>query len=166
MKLNTRDYCREFTLGFSLVEIVLTLGVISFGLVAIIGLLPIGLASNRGTIQETRANHLAEEVFSTLRSQPFTNVSLTSLGSSASPINLSTEDTPPQTPGSPPTGYQIHANYDGQFVATNDYFTIELRFRRAPEGIVTGTASEVRVQVSTRESGTPRMDYVSIIAAH
>ena len=60
----------------------------------------------------------------------------------------------------------LHASYDGDFVATNDYFTIELRFRNAPEGIVSGTASEVRVQVSSRKTGAPRLDYVSIIAAH
>ena len=53
--------------GFSLVEVVLALGVISFALVAIIGLLPIGLASGRGSIQESRANHLADEIFATLR---------------------------------------------------------------------------------------------------
>ena len=46
------------------------------------------------------------------------------------------------------------------------HFTIELRFRNAPEGIVSGTASEVRVQISSRETGTTRLDYVSIIAAH
>lgn len=165
MRIRVRYQRPPSNSGFSLVEVVLALGVISFALVAIIGLLPIGLASGRGTIQETRANHLAEEIFSTLRSQPFTNVSLASFSSNSGPINLSTENTPAQTPGGPPTGYQVYANYDGQFVAANDYFKIELRFRNAPEGIISGTASEVRVQISARETGTPRMDYVSIIAA-
>ncbi len=161
MKIRTQNQAVPCTLGFSLVEVVIALGVISFALVAIIGLLPIGLASNRGSIQETRANHLAEETFSTLRSQSFTSVSLASLASAAGTIDLSTENTATGT-----TGTVLHANYDGQFVPVNDYFSIELRFRNAPEGIVSGTASEVRVQISTREIGTPRMDYVSIIAAH
>lgn len=161
MKIRTQNQAVPSTLGFSLVEVVIALGVISFALVAIIGLLPIGLASNRGTIQETRANHLAEEIFSTLRSQSFTSVSLASLANSSGAIDLSVENTASGT-----VGAILHANYDGQFVAANDYFTIELRFRNAPEGIVGGTASEVRVQISTREIGTPRMDYVSIIAAH
>ena len=152
--------------GFSLAEIVIALGVISFALVAIIGLLPIGLASGRATIQETRANHLAEEIFATLRSQPFTNVSLASFSSNAAPINLSTENTPVQTAGAAPTGYQLYASYDGQFVAGNDYFAIELRFRNAPEGLISGIASEVRVQITARETGTPRMDYVSIISSY
>jgi len=161
MKSRVRRCSAQTAFGFSLVEIVLALGVISFALVAIIGLLPIGLASGRATIQETRANHLAEEIFSTLRSQQFTSVSLASLNSASGAIDLSTENTASGTPGTP-----LHATYDGQFVAANDYFTIELRFRNAPEGIVNGTASEVRVQITAREAGTPRMDYVSIIAAH
>jgi type II secretory pathway pseudopilin PulG len=161
MKIQVPDRHSQHLFGFSLVEIVLALGVISFGLVAIIGLLPIGLASNRGTIQETRANHLAEAIFSTLRSQPFTSAKVDSLGGTSNPIDLSAENT-----AAGATGISLHAKYDGEFVASNDYFTIELRFRNAPEGIITGTASEVRVQISARESGTPRMDYVSIIAAH
>lgn len=148
--------------AFSLVEIVLALGVISFALVAIIGLLPIGLASNRGTIQETRANHLAEEIFSTLRSQTFTSVSLSTLGSSSStPLDLSSENT---ATGAPAT--MLYANYDGKFVATQDYFTIELRFRNSPDGLVASTANEVHVKITSRETGSPRMDYVSIIGAH
>jgi type II secretory pathway pseudopilin PulG len=161
MKFSAQYYSARPALGFSLVEVVIALGVISFALVAIIGLLPIGLATNRGTIQETRANHLAEEVFSTLRSQTFTSVNLTLLGSAAGPIDLSAENTAPGA-----TGVTLHADYGGQFVGTNEYFTIELRFRNTPAGLITGTANEVHVQISARESGTPRMDYVSIIAAH
>lgn len=161
MKRRARNCHARPTRGFSLVEIVLALGVISFALVAIIGLLPIGLASNRGTIQETRANHLAEEIFSTLRSQPFTNVSLALLGNATAPIDLSAQNTPAGA-----AGISLHANYDGQFVGANDYFTIELRFRNSPQGLVSGTGNEVHVQISARESGAPRLDYVSIIAAH
>lgn len=143
--------------GFTLAEVVIAIGVISFALVAIIGVLPVGLASGRLATQETRANHLAEEVFSTLRSQPFTSVSLSSLASPGT-IDLSAENRIYNP--------QLHANYVGQFVAQSDYFTIQLQFRNAPEGVVKGTASEVRVQISGREKGGARMDYVSIISAH
>jgi type II secretory pathway pseudopilin PulG len=54
--------------AFSLVEVVLALGVVGFALLAIIGLLPIALQSDRGSIQETRANHLADAVFAVIRS--------------------------------------------------------------------------------------------------
>jgi uncharacterized protein (TIGR02598 family) len=147
--------------GFSLIEIVVALGVISFALVAILGVLPLGLKSGRNSAQETRANHLAEQIFATLSTQPFTSANLSSLGSNSTPIDLSLENTPAGS-----TGVTLYANYDGQFVAAKDSLTIELRFRNAPDGIVTGRASEVRVQISSRESNAQRMDYVSIIAAH
>lgn len=145
------------TRGFSLVEIVVAIGVISFALVAIIGVLPIGLAAGRQATQETRANHLAEQIFSTLRSQPFTNVTLASLGSTST-VDLSSQNGV--------LGTKLYATYDGQFVGTSDYFTIQLQFRNAPQGVESGTASEVRVQISGRESGAARMDYVSIIGAN
>src|SRR5437773_7022024 len=111
MKLSLQYQGASRISAFSLVEVVLALGVISFALVAIIGLLPIGLASGRGTIQETRANHLAEEIFATFRSQPFTSVAVASLNSSSGPIDLSVENT-----ASSASGVILHANYGGEFV--------------------------------------------------
>lgn len=152
---------RRSDLGFSLAEIIIALGVIAFGLVAIIGVLPIGLTSGRYAAQETRASHLAEQIFSTLGAQPFTSISLNSLGSNSGTIDLSKANT---ASGSP--GIYLHASYDGKFVGGNDYFTIELRFRNAPDGIVATRANEVHVQISARETGAPTMDYVSILAPH
>jgi type II secretory pathway pseudopilin PulG len=145
--------------GFSLVEVVLALGVIGFALLAIIGLLPIGLQSGRASIQETRANHLAEQIFSTLRSQSFTAVDLSQLGGNST-VNLSTENTERGA-----TGPQLHATYDGNFVGAPDYFTIELRFRNAPDGLVPSTANEVHLRIVSRETGTQPMNYATIIAA-
>jgi Tfp pilus assembly protein PilV len=148
---------RYYNIAFSLVEVVIAIGVISFALVAIIGILPVGLASSRQSAQETRANHLAEEIFSTLRSQPFTSASLSSLGTNTT-VDLSSQN---GTLASP-----LYASYDGQFVATPDYFTIRLQFTNSPDGMVQGTASEVSVQISERNTSSPTMDYASVIAAH
>ena len=104
----------QYASGFSLVEVVLALGVISFAIVAIIGLLPIGLASGRGSIQESRANHLADGIFATLRAQPFASVSLASLNGPG-PLDLSSKNT-----GNGPSDVVLHATYDGEFVATNN----------------------------------------------
>ena len=141
--------------AFSLVEVVLALGVIGFSLLAIIGLLPIGLQSGRASIQETRANHLAEQVFNTLRSQPFTAANLSLLGGSST-IDLSAPNTP---------AAQLHATYEGNFVANSDYFTIDLTFRNTPDGLIAGTANEVHLRIRPRESGARPMDYATIIAA-
>ena len=145
--------------AFSLVEVVLALGVIGFALLAIIGLLPIGLQSGRASIQETRATHLAKEVFATLRSQPFTAVNLSLLGGNST-INLATENT---SQGS--VGPLLHADYEGRFVGTSDYFTIELRFLKTPEGLISQTANQVHLRIIPRESGAPPMTYATIIAA-
>src|SRR5947208_3245796 len=102
---------RRSTAAFSLVEVVIALGVIGFALLAIIGLFPSALQSGRASIQETRANHLAEQVFSTLRSQPFTAANLALLGANTT-VDLSTENT---ASGASPT--MLHATYEGTFTS-------------------------------------------------
>ncbi|MEO5720646.1 MAG: hypothetical protein ABIR71_04140 [Chthoniobacterales bacterium] len=148
--------------AFSLVEVVLALGVIGFALLAIIGLLPIGLQSGRASIQETRANHLAAQIFATLRSQPFTAVNFTSLGGNTT-INLSSENTTAGPPTAPPI--EVYATYEGAFVSSPDYFKIEVRFRNAPDGLIPTTANEVHLRILPRESGAQPMTYATIIAA-
>jgi hypothetical protein len=55
--------------GFSLVEVVLALGVISFAIVAILGVIPIGLRTGHSAQDETRAAQIAENVLGSLSSQ-------------------------------------------------------------------------------------------------
>jgi uncharacterized protein (TIGR02598 family) len=145
--------------SFSLVEVVLALGVISFALLAIIGLFPTALQSGRASIQETRANHLAEQVFSTLRSQPFTAANMSLLGGN-SVIDLSTANTPTGAQGS-----LIYATYEGTFVSGTDYFTIEIKFRNSPDGLTATTANEVHLRIVSRDSGAQPLNYATIIAA-
>ena len=143
--------------AFSLIEVVLALGVIGFALLAIIGLLPIGLQSGRASVQETRANHLAEQIFTVLRSHPFTAADLSLLGEN-SVVNLSTADATGPRP-------ELHATYEGNFVSAPDYFRIELTFVNSPSGLVSGTANEVHIRIFPRESGALPMNYATIIAA-
>lgn len=138
--------------AFSLVEVVLALGVIGFALIAIISLLPTGLQSGRASVQETRANHLAEEIFTTLRSQSFKTVSLSNL-SNTSTIDLSLSGTT-----------QLHATYEGDFSTTADYFTIDVTFVNNPVGLNSGTASEVHLRITSRETGAPPFNYATIVA--
>jgi type II secretory pathway pseudopilin PulG len=48
--------------AFSLVEVTLALGVMAFCLVAVLGLLPVGLANNRNSIQQTAATSILSSV--------------------------------------------------------------------------------------------------------
>lgn len=56
--------------AFSLVEVTIALGVVSFCLVAILGLLPIGLSNNKFTIQQTAATSILSSVISDLHAIP------------------------------------------------------------------------------------------------
>ena len=53
--------------GFSLIEVALALGVAAFALVAILGLIPIGLNSNKASIEQTEAAIIAAGVVVDLR---------------------------------------------------------------------------------------------------
>ena len=53
--------------GFSLVEVVLALGVIAFALVGIMGLFPVAMKSAQESQRETRATLIAQQIFSDLR---------------------------------------------------------------------------------------------------
>ena len=84
--------------AFSLVEVVLALGVVSFAIVAILGVFPLGLRTGRSAQDETRAAQIAQAVFSTFANQPFDNVVIplyddTGMVNGAVPaLNLSNEN--------------------------------------------------------------------------
>lgn len=56
--------------GFSLVEIVLALGILSFAIVAILGLFPIAMRDAKDSKNETHAAMIAQLILGQLRSQP------------------------------------------------------------------------------------------------
>jgi hypothetical protein len=55
--------------GFSLVEVSITLGIMAFALVGLIGLMPFGLEQTRASMNETRGAHLARMVCATLEGE-------------------------------------------------------------------------------------------------
>jgi len=56
--------------GFSLVEVTIALGIASFCLIAIFGLLPTGLNSNKAALEQTAATSLLTAVDADLRAAP------------------------------------------------------------------------------------------------
>jgi len=56
--------------GFSLVEVTLALGVAAFCLVAVFGLLPVGLSSNQTAITQTTAASVAAQIAADLHATP------------------------------------------------------------------------------------------------
>ena len=127
--------------SFSLVEVVLALGVISFALVAILGVFPIGLAANRTSISDTRAAQLVNAVVATIDAQcaTFDNVQCFGLP----PLDLAsltTTDAPKMLYAGYPSPNQPSI---GSTQDADSIYTIELRFDNdpaiAPEPAPNGT---------------------------
>lgn len=59
--------------AFSLIEIILALGVIAFAIVGIMGLFPVAMKSAQESQRETRATLIAQQIFSDLRTGTGTN---------------------------------------------------------------------------------------------
>jgi len=57
--------------GFSLIEVVMALGVVAFAIVAIMGLLPTAVTSANDSKRESRAAFIAQGVFANLQASPF-----------------------------------------------------------------------------------------------
>src|SRR3954451_24442826 len=55
--------------AFSLVEVVLALGVVSFAIVAILGVIPVGLRTGHSAQDQTRSAQIAQDILASLASQ-------------------------------------------------------------------------------------------------
>jgi uncharacterized protein (TIGR02598 family) len=66
--------------AFSLVEVTLALGVAAFCLLAIFGLLPVGLNSNKTSVEQTAAASLARAFVADLRATPITSSTTATFG--------------------------------------------------------------------------------------
>jgi hypothetical protein len=73
--------CRDVTCrslqhcAFSLIEVVLALGVATFAIVVIVALLPVGLQSSRDTVEESSALNILSSLVADRRATPFTSSS-------------------------------------------------------------------------------------------
>jgi uncharacterized protein (TIGR02598 family) len=63
--------CR-LIVGFSLVEVTLALGIAAFCLIAVFGLMPVGVQTNRNATSQTTATNIMAAVVSDLRATPTT----------------------------------------------------------------------------------------------
>jgi len=87
--------------GFSLIEVVLALGVISFAIVGIMGLFPVAMRAGLESQRETRAVYIARQIFADLQTGPATNTFLATGTANNrpvwTPINLAAPPQPPST---------------------------------------------------------------------
>jgi uncharacterized protein (TIGR02598 family) len=76
--------------GFSLIEVTIALGVVSFALIALFGLLPTGLTTFRSSIDRSIASQIAQNIISQARQTEFS--SLSTLATPAGSPKKFTED--------------------------------------------------------------------------
>jgi uncharacterized protein (TIGR02598 family) len=63
--------------AFSLIEVVIALGIVAFAVIAIVGMLPIALKSSQNTMRETDATIIAQRIFSELKTDTGANRTFT-----------------------------------------------------------------------------------------
>jgi uncharacterized protein (TIGR02598 family) len=154
--------------GFSLVEVALAVGIISFAFVAILGIFPKAMDASRTSIVETRAAQLARSVFATIQSQAaanFTNcncygkiLDLTALDAS-SPVMLYAQYPVQTTYSSTPSPQPIISS------STNSIYTIKLNFNNTPPGFVSaGVANLVTVSVYPQTDTKSSASFSCLIA--
>ena len=166
--------------AFSMVEVVLALGIVAFGIVAILGVIPAGLRSGRSSQEDTRSNQLAQDVFASLVGQaqkkyPF--LSILQPATATSPAFRSNVDL-----SSAKTYDTLAANNDGRLIALTKasdaigyQYQIVIQVNPAPTNFDKGFASEVLLRVISPPSSdlskpfnsnqTVR-DYVRIISKY
>jgi len=136
MKLWRRTIKAFSGAAFSLVEVVLALGVISFAIVAILGVFPIGLATGHSAQDETRAPQIAQTIlagFASQASTQFSNVQILGLT-----FDLTTSST-----------QVLYAGNDGQLLptATGATYAVAIITNSAPPRFDSGYANQVTVSV-------------------
>jgi type II secretory pathway pseudopilin PulG len=118
--------------AFSLVEIVIAIGVATFALVTILSLLPVGLRTAQQSRNQSRAAYLAEQIVSDLRSSSFNNASILSPNTAV--------------PGSPLTALSATINLAAAPATTNFLY---LQCDGQNNVLATATASQYANGVST-----------------
>jgi len=158
-------------LAFSLVEVVLALGVIAVGVIAILGAFPTALQIGHSAQDETRAAHIAQSVFGSLVAQGRTGTG-----------NLNTAATIPPTTTSvnltSSSQYTTCANNDGQLIncTANATYAITIYTNNSVPGFTDpASANQVTVRVLwpfvPNQGPTPApnqtyRDYVRIISKY
>jgi Tfp pilus assembly protein PilV len=174
MKRTTVSRRRARTRSFSLLEVVIALGVVTVGIVGILTVFPTALQTGHSAQDETRAAHIAQSVFGSLvagASSQFSNVRLP-LSPSPSPaptplsINLTTGS------GTTPS-VTLYADNDGNLLAnsTNAAYAILIYTNNSVPGFTDpASANEVTVRVAWPASAPAAnqtfRDYVRIISKY
>lgn len=148
--------------AFSLVEVVLALGVVSFAIVAILGILPVGLSTGHSAQDETRAAQIAEDILASLAGQAPTNYDNASIQQPsgfqfAVPLN--------QDKDYPPLGASNDGTLNAAYAPGMPY-QITLSTKTSVAGFDAGYACQVSVRVAWQPFSQNYRDYIRIISKY
>jgi type II secretory pathway pseudopilin PulG len=173
----------SFENAFSLVEVVLALGVISFAVVAILGVFPVGLSTGHSAQDETRAPQIAQMILSSLSSQvlkrdatgqPLLDGSGQTQLNDAAKIQCQSNQTVPVDLGTSatPTTPNLYADNNGQLmtVTTNATYSVTVITDNTPVGFDSGYANKVTVVVAwpanAAAANQTKRDYMRIVSKY
>jgi uncharacterized protein (TIGR02598 family) len=113
--------------AFSLVELTLALGIAAFCLIAVFGLMPIGVQTNRNATSQTAATHIISSVFADVRTAARATASATP--SPLYQIIIPARDAPNTTPQ---TRYFDSTGQFTMFLNTNSRYQLNVTFPANP----------------------------------
>jgi uncharacterized protein (TIGR02598 family) len=116
--------------SFSLVEVTVALGVTAFCLVAVFGLLPVGLKANQNSISQTAAGSILSAVISDLR---------------ATPKNASSSIQYGITFGSETTLYFDNESRSSSSLGPNSRYQLTIKFPSNGSGTTAATFADLKV---------------------
>ena len=123
--------------AFSMIEMVVALGVAAFCLIAVFGLMPVGVQTNQRSTSQTAATGILSSVIADMRATPLASATTTQYQ-----ITIGTLTTPPV----PKT---LYFNGEGQFVsnspAADSRYRLDVTFPANPVGANAATFAYLRV---------------------
>ena len=156
--------------AFSLVEVTLALGLVTFVLVAVLGTVPVALSSGRQSFDQNRAAAVADSLFASFRSQSFSNVcyldsqfgedgATTTPGTGLNLNNMSTAanaTAPSNDPTNRTAPQQFYASFlDANATSSGDAFGSQrkLAFVQAGAGAPAGASYLVTLYFNNKPDG-------------
>jgi Tfp pilus assembly protein PilV len=174
MKRATLSGQRARTRSFSLLEVVIALGVITVGIVGILAVFPTALQTGHSAQDETRAAHVAQSVFGSLAAGASSQFSNVQLPLSASPSPAPTPLSINLTTGSGTTpAVTLYADNDGNLIptaATAAYAILIYTNNTVPGFTDLASANQVTVRVAWPATAPAAnrtfRDYVRVVSKY
>ena len=147
--------------AFTLVEVVVALGIVSFAIIAVLGIFPLALTSNRSGMNEARAAQLVRAITGTIDAQCATFNNIDCYGQTLDLTSLKPGD-------SPRLLYAAYAEPNQPTISTSTtdaVCTIELRFDNNPPAAAIGAGKvnmlEIRIFGKDRSEGAMEFFYLA-----